>query len=201
MADKTVAITCEGFKIRRQDGNGFKQGELKDVPGLQEVSLEPDSGSEPIYADGVKKLNLYSGVTGATVTASLMQLSSEEREMFLGIKVEDGMELYTTDLVPPNVSVSWKYRCSDGSYIYFGLPKGNFNLPESKASTMEDKPEQQDQSEIEGSFVGRDSDKLVYTRVWSGTEGFDEAKFYEKIHGAPTAPTETVQPGETTPTA
>lgn len=185
--DKTVAITCEGFKVRRQDGNGFKQGNLTDVPGLQEVELELDQGSEPVYADGMKKLNLFSGVTGATVTASLMQLNKEEREMFLGVKVENGMELYTTDLVPPNVSVSWKYRCNDGSYIYFGLPKGNFNIPNTKASTMEDKPEQQDQIEIEGSFVGRDTDKLVYTRVHSSDENFDEQKFYDMVHGNATA--------------
>lgn len=201
MADKTVAITCEGFKARRQEGNGFQQGELTDVPGLQEIELELEQGNEPIYADGVKKLNLFSGITGATVTAALMQLTKEEREQFLGVKVENGMELYTSDLVPPYLSVSWKYRCNDGSFIYYGLTRGNFNIPNTKASTMEDKPEQQGQIEIEGSFTGRESDKLVFTRIWSKDPDFDEAAFYEKIHGAPTAPTETVQPGETTPTA
>lgn len=54
MADKKVAITCEGFKARRQEGNGFEAGKLTDVPGLQEIELELEQGNEPVYADGVK---------------------------------------------------------------------------------------------------------------------------------------------------
>lgn len=183
MADKKVAITCEGFKVRRQEGNGFEIGKLTDVPGLQEIELELEQGNEPVYADGVKKLNLFSGITGATVTANLMELNKEEREQFLGVKVENGMELYTSDLVPPYVSVSWKYRCNDGSFIYYGLTRGNFNIPNTSASTMEDSPEQQDQVEMEGSFVQRDKDKLVYARIHSADPEFDEAAFYKAIHG------------------
>ncbi|PTK64439.1 hypothetical protein BUZ40_03275 [Staphylococcus haemolyticus] len=189
MADKKVAITCEGFKVRRQEGNGFEIGKLTDVPGLQEIELELEQGNEPVYADGVKKLNLFSGITGATVTANLMELNKEEREQFLGVKVENGMELYTSDLVPPYVSVSWKYRCNDGSFIYYGLTRGNFNIPNTSASTMEDSPEQQDQVEMEGSFVQRDKDKLVYARIHSADPEFDEAAFYKAIHGDDTSVT------------
>ncbi|EGQ3323221.1 hypothetical protein G0U04_001790 [Staphylococcus pseudintermedius] len=192
MADKKVAITCEGFKARRQDGNGYKKGELTDVLGLQEVGIELEQGNEPVYADGVKKLNLFSGITGATVTANLMELNKEEREQFLGVTVDKGMELYKSDLVPPYVSVSWKYRCNDGSFIYYGLTRGNFNIPNSNASTMEDSPEQQDQVEMEGSFVQRDTDKLVFARIHSADPEFDETAFYKAIHGddaVTTAPT------------
>lgn len=183
MADKKVAITCEGFKARRQSGNGFEVGPLTDVPGLQEIELELEQGNEPVYADGVKKLNLFSGITGATVTANLMELNKEEREQFLGVKVDKGMELYTSDLVPPYLSVSWKYRCNDGSYIYYGLTRGNFNIPNTSASTMEDSPEQQDQVEMEGSFVQRDNDKLVFARIHSADPDFNEEDFYKAIHG------------------
>lgn len=183
MADKKVAITCEGFKARRQAGNGFEVGPLTDVPGLQEIELELEQGNEPVYADGVKKLNLFSGITGATVTANLMELNKEEREQFLGVKVDKGMELYTSDLVPPYLSVSWKYRCNDGSFIYYGLTRGNFNIPNTSASTMEDSPEQQDQVEMEGSFVQRDNDKLVFARIHSADPEFDEVAFYKAIHG------------------
>lgn len=195
MADKKVAITCEGFKARRQAGNGFEAGKLTDVPGLQEIELELEQGNEPVYADGVKKLNLFSGITGATVTTNLMELNKEEREQFLGVKVENGMELYTSDLVPPYVSVSWKYRCNDGSFIYYGLTRGNFNIPNTSASTMEDSPEQQDQVEMEGSFVQRDNDKLVFARIHSADPEFDEQAFYDAIHGTvTTAPEGTVTP-------
>lgn len=183
MADKKVAITCEGFKARRQAGNGFEVGPLTDVPGLQEIELELEQGNEPVYADGVKKLNLFSGITGATVTANLMELNKEEREQFLGVKVEKGMELYTSDLVLPYLSVSWKYRCNDNSYIYYGLTRGNFNIPNTSASTMEDSPEQQDQVEMEGSFVQRDNDKLVFARIHSADPDFNEEDFYKTIHG------------------
>ncbi|WP_353422538.1 hypothetical protein PYH72_13545 (plasmid) [Staphylococcus delphini] len=83
MADKKVAITCEGFKARVQDGNGadIQKGNLIDIPGLQEVGFELEQGNEPVHADGIRKLNLFSGITGATVTANLMELSREEREL------------------------------------------------------------------------------------------------------------------------
>lgn len=183
MADKKVAITCEGFKARRQEGNSYEAGPLTDIPGLQEIGMELEQGNEPVHADGVKKLNLFSGITGATVTANLMELNKEEREQFLGVKVEKGMELYTSDLVPPYVSVSWKYRCNDGTFIYYGLTRGNFNIPNTNASTMKDSPEQQDQVEMEGSFVQRDKDKLVYARIHSADPDFNEEEFYKAIHG------------------
>ena len=183
MADKKVAITCEGFKARRQKGNGYEAGPLTDIPGLQEIELELEQGNEPVYADGVKKLNLFSGITGATLTANVMELNKSEREQFLGVKVDKGMELYTSDLVPPYLSASWKYRCNDGSFIYYGLTRGNFNIPNTSASTMEDSPEQQDQVEMEGSFVQRDKDKLVYARIHSADPDFNEEDFYKAIHG------------------
>lgn len=185
MADKKVAITCEGFKARLQDGNGFKKGELKDVPGLQEIELELEQGNEPVYADGVKKFSLFSGITGATLTTTLMELSKEERAMFLGVNIEKGMEIYTSDMVPPYVSASWKYRCNDGTFIHYGLVRGNFNIPGTSGSTMEDSPEQQDQVEMEGSFIQRsDKDKTVYVRIHSGDPEFPgEEEFLKFIHG------------------
>lgn len=191
MADKKVAITCEGFKIRKQDGNGFEAGELKDVPGLQEIELELEQGNEPVYADGVKKLSLFSGITGATLTANLMELTKEERNEILGVKNDKGIEMYTSDMVPPYVSATWKYRCNDGSFIYYGLTRGNFNIPGTSASTMEDSPEQQDQIEMEGSFMQREEDKLVFARIHSADPDFNEEDFYKAIHGeVTTTPTE-----------
>ncbi|AID02997.1 hypothetical protein BE24_05290 [Staphylococcus xylosus] len=194
MADKKVAITCEGFMIRKQDGNGFEAGELKEVKGLQEIELELEQGNEPVYADGVKKLSLFSGITGATLTANLMELTKEERNEILGVKNDKGIEMYTSDMVPPYVSATWKYRCNDGSFIYYGLTRGNFNIPGTSASTMEDSPEQQDQIEMEGSFMQRDEDKLVFARIHSADPDFNEEDFYRAIHGevttTPTEPTE-----------
>ncbi|WP_432724616.1 major tail protein [Staphylococcus equorum] len=197
MADKKVAITCEGFKARRQEGNGFEAGELLDVPGLQEIELELEQGNEPVYADGVKKFSLFSGITGATLTTTLMELSKAERVMFLGVKLEQGMEVYTSDMVPPYVSASWKYRCNDGSYIHYGLVRGNFNIPGTSGSTMEDSPEQQDQVEMEGSFMQRSSkDKTVYVRIHDGDPEFPgEEEFLNFIHGTvTTVPEEPTEP-------
>ena len=84
MADKKVAITCEGFKARRQEGNGYEAGPLTDIPGLQEIGMELEQGNEPVHADGVKKLNLFSGITGATVTANLMELNKESKYVVFG---------------------------------------------------------------------------------------------------------------------
>lgn len=193
MANKKVVVSCEGFKARRQEGNGYTQGEIKDILGLQEVGYEVEQGSEPVFADSMRALTLQSGLTGATVTANLMELTTEERQEILGIKVQEGMEIYTSDAIPPYVSLSWKLKCSDGSFVHYGFARGNFSVPNSSASTMEDSPEQQDQVELEGSFIPRQDDKVLYVRIHDGAEGFTEQAFLDFIHG--TATTEEIPAG------
>ena len=62
--------------------------------------------------------------------------------------------------------------------------KGNFGLPSSSAETMEDgAPEQQDQVELEGTFIPREEDGYVYVRVHDQDPAFDEAKFMALVHG------------------
>lgn len=185
MAKKKVVIGCEGFTIRAQEGNGRKEaGEVMKIPGLQEIELEIESDQGKVFADNETALVLNSGVTGATVTGNFVELSSEERAELLGVTVENGIEKYLKDLVPPYVSASWKYRCNDGSYIYFGVTRGNFGLPNSSAETLEDEaPEAQDQVELEGTFIPRENDGLVYARIHDQSEDFDEETFMKLIHG------------------
>ena len=124
-----------------------------------------------------------------------MELTKEERNEILGVKNDKGIEMYTSDMVPPYVSATWKYRCNDGSFIYYGLTRGNFNIPGTSASTMEDSPEQQDQIEMEGSFMQREEDKLVFARIHSADPEFSEEEFYKAIHGeVTTTPTEDGEP-------
>ncbi|WP_049319251.1 major tail protein [Mammaliicoccus sciuri] len=187
MAKKKAVIGCEDFKITVQEGNGVTQaGTLFPIPGLQEVGLELESEQGKIFADNETALILNSGVTGATVTGNFVELSSEERAELLGVSIEDGMEVYKKDLVPPYVSASWKYRCNDGSFIYMGATRGNFGLPSSSAATLEDgAPEHQDQVELEGTFIPRE-DGVVFVRVHDKSQDFSEQKFMELIHGVST---------------
>lgn len=183
MAKDRVVMGCEGFKMRKQVGNGVEApGKLKDLPGLQEVGVETESEQEPVYADNIKALVLNSGITGATVTGNFMELSSEERAELLGVEIRNGMEVYNKDQVPPYVSVSWKYKCSDGSFIYMGAARGNFGLPDSKVETQEDKPEQKEEIEMEGTFIPR-NDGVVFVRVHDKAENFSEEEFLKLIHG------------------
>ncbi|MBO1214083.1 hypothetical protein J3T79_13390 [Staphylococcus nepalensis] len=182
MADKKVITGCENFTFRMQEGNGYEQGEVIKLPGLQEVGLELEQDQEKVYADNVSKLILNSGITGATVSGTFMDLTSEERSKLMGVEIRDGMEVYTKDLVPPYVSVSWKLKCNDGSYIHMGATRGNFSIPSSSASTQEDSPEQQDAPELEGQFVSRE-DGVVFVRVHDKAKDFSEDKFMELIHG------------------
>lgn len=187
MGKSKVVIGCQDFKMRQQIGNGREEvGEFMDVPGLQEIELEIESEQGKVFADNETALVLNSGVTGATVTGNFVELTSTERAELIGVEVDSttGAELYKKDLIPPYVSASWKYRCNDGSYIYFGVTRGNFGLPGSSAETMEDgAPEQQDQVELEGTFIPRE-DGLVYARVHDKAAGFSEEAFYNLIHGA-----------------
>jgi len=184
MAKQKVVIGCQDFAIRKQVGNGVeKPGELLPIPGLQEVGLEIEAEQGKVFADNETALVLNSGVTGATVTGNFVDLNSDERAELLGVKVENGMEIYSKDLIPPYVSATWKYRCSDGSFIHFGVTKGNFGLPSSSAQTLEDgAPEQQDAVELEGTFIPRE-DGVVYVRVHDKADGFSEQAFMELIHG------------------
>lgn len=185
MSKKKVVIGCQDFTVCKQVGNGYETaGEVLEVPGLQEIELEIESEQGKVFADNETALVLNSGVTGATVTGNFVELDSAERAELIGVEVdENGMELYKKDLIPPYVSASWKYRCNDGSYIYFGVTRGNFGLPGSSAETMEDgAPEQQDQVELEGTFIPRD-DGLVFVRVHDKASGFTEDAFYKLIHG------------------
>ncbi|MBN4909460.1 hypothetical protein IDG46_05695 [Staphylococcus sp. EG-SA-13] len=193
MAKKRAVIGCEGFEIKVQEGNGYEVGKIIPVPGLQEVGLELESEQGKIPADNEIAIILNSGVTGATVTGNFVELSSEERAELLGVSIEDGMEVYRKDLVPPYVSASWKYRCNDGTFIYMGATRGNFGLPSSSAATLEDgAPEHQDQVELEGTFIPR-ADGVVFVRVHDKSENFSEKKFMELIHGVST--TEAVPEG------
>lgn len=193
MAKKRAVIGCEGFEIKVQEGNGYEVGKIIPVPGLQEVGLELESEQGKIPADNEIAIILNSGVTGATVTGNFVELSSEERAELLGVSIEDGMEVYRKDLVPPYVSASWKYRCNDGTFIYMGATRGNFGLPSSSAATLEDgAPEHQDQVELEGTFIPR-ADGVVFVRVHEKSENFSEEKFMELIHGTTT--TEAVPEG------
>lgn len=184
MAKKKVVIGCQDFTMRKQVGNGIDEvGEMLAIPGLQEIELEIESEQGKVFADNETALVLNSGVTGATITGNFVDLESSERAELIGVKVENGIEMYSKDLIPPYVSVSWKYKCNDGSFIYFGATRGNFGLPSSSAETMEDgAPEQQDQVELEGTFIPR-ADGLVYARVHDGAEDFDEDAFLNLIHG------------------
>lgn len=186
MGKSKVVIGCQDFTMRKQVGNGIDVvGEMLPIPGLQEIELEIESEQGKVFADNETALVLNSGVTGATITGNFVELDSAERAELIGVEVDatTGAELYKKDLIPPYVSVSWKYKCNDGSYIYFGATRGNFGLPSSSAETMEDEaPEQQDQVELEGTFIPR-ADGLVYARVHDKAPGFSEEAFYNLIHG------------------
>lgn len=182
MADKKVITGCEEFRFTMQDGNGYDKGKTIKLPGLQEVGLELEQDQEKVYADNTSKLILNSGITGATVSGTFMDLTSEERSKLMGVDIEDGMEVYKKDLVPPYVSVSWKLKCNDGSYIHMGATRGTFSIPSSSASTQEDSPEQQDAPELEGQFVSRE-DGVVFVRVHDKAKDFSENKFLQLIHG------------------
>ena len=186
MGKSKVVIGCQDFTMRKQVGNGVDVvGEMLPIPGLQEIELEIESEQGKVFADNETALVLNSGVTGATITGNFVELDSAERAELIGVEVDatTGAELYKKDLIPPYVSVSWKYKCNDGSYIYFGATRGNFGLPSSSAETMEDEaPEQQDQVELEGTFIPR-ADGLVYARVHDQAAGFSEEAFLNLIHG------------------
>lgn len=161
-----------------------KVAESKRLPGLTSAKLELTNELKTLAADDGPYVVVSGGITEAKLTIETYDLTSEARQDFFGITVENGIEKYTKDLTPNDVAILFRTKMDDGKYVWVGLLKGKFNLPGLEASTIDGAPDPKADS-IEGSFVargGEDGTVLLIGR--EDAEGFSLETFKDMVFPA-----------------
>lgn len=184
---KVAKIGLSEFKYAKLNENDIIDAvtDIKDIPGLQEVKQTVSMDSETIFADDGPYLVLNSGITELKLEVGIVDIPTENKPDLLGVEIEDGMEVYKKDITPPYVAVSFRFKLSSGKYGYFGMVKGQFNLPSADMKTKGEKAEAQTDT-VEGNFVARDD--VMYIIGREDHPDFKYEEFMNKVYGGVSAP-------------
>ncbi|WGE00932.1 major tail protein [Bacillus amyloliquefaciens] len=155
-----------------------KAEDRKKMPGAIEAKLDVSSELTPLYADDGIYAVKSSGVSETKLELNLADLTTEMKRTLLGVKVVSGIELYHKDLEPPYVCITWRQKHHEKGYVYYALLKGKFGIPSAEGKTKEDKVDFQTDT-IEGQFLPRKEDGLVFLVGYDQNEGFSLDKFYK----------------------
>lgn len=155
------------------------EGEFK-IPGLTESKMTVTADTTTLYADDGPYLVIFNGISELKLEPTLMDIGSEDKNRMLGVPVGSGIEVYSQNLTPPDVAVYFKSQMDDGKFIHFGMLKGKFNLPGFEGKTKEDKVDAV-QDSLEGNFVARGDDQIMYVIGRDDNPDFDLAKFKSAV--------------------
>ncbi|MED1122452.1 major tail protein [Bacillus atrophaeus] len=167
------------------------------LPGAIEAKLDVSSELTPLYADDGIYAVKSSGVSETKLELNLADLTTEMKRTLLGVPVVAGIELYHKDLEPPYVCITWRQKHHEKGYVYYALLKGKFGIPSAEGKTKEDKVDFQTDS-IEGQFLPRKEDGLVFLVGYDQNKGFSLDKFYKLAYELehPTEEEESVELGK-----
>lgn len=127
------------------------------VAGAMTANINPNTSSATLFADDGP------ADTAATLGEITLELGMRDLDMatqaaLLGHTVgADGVLIRKGEDVSPYVAVGFRTLKSDGTYRYYWLAKGKFQVPSEDLTTKGDSIEFQTPT-ITGSFVKRDSD-------------------------------------------
>lgn len=153
----------------------------KKLPGMTSAKLEVTNELTTLMADDGPYAVLSGGITETKLTIETYDLTSEARQDFLGIKVENGVEKYNKDLTPNNIACLFRTKMENGKYVWFGLLKGKFNVPGLEVATVDGAPDPKADS-VEGSFVARgDEDGDIFYIGREDATGFDLTAFKKMV--------------------
>ncbi|MEC1646603.1 MULTISPECIES: major tail protein [Bacillus] len=159
-----------------------KASKIEDMPGAIEAKLDVSSELTPLYADDGIFAVKSTGVSETKLELNVADLTTEMKRTLLGVKVVDGIEEYHKDMEPPYVSITWRQKHHEKGYVYYALLKGKFGIPSVEGKTKEDKVDYQTDT-IEGQFLPRKSDGLVFLIGYDQNDGFTLEKFYQRAYG------------------
>ncbi|MCY8473291.1 major tail protein [Bacillus halotolerans] len=159
-----------------------KASAIVDMPGAIEAKLDVSSELSPLYADDGIFAVKSTGVSETKLELNVADLTTEMKRTLLGVKVVDGIEEYHKDMEPPYVCITWRQKHHEKGYVYYALLKGKFGIPSVEGKTKEDKVDYQTDT-IEGQFLPRKSDGLVFLIGYNQNDGFTLEKFYQRAYG------------------
>ncbi|WBY35857.1 major tail protein [Bacillus subtilis] len=159
-----------------------KASAIVDMPGAIEAKLDVSSELSPLYADDGIFAVKSTGVSETKLELNVADLTTEMKRTLLGVKVVDGIEEYHKDMEPPYVCITWRQKHHEKGYVYYALLKGKFGIPSVEGKTKEGKIDYQTDT-IEGQFLPRKSDGLVFLIGYDQNDGFTLEKFYERAYG------------------
>ncbi|KAF2424049.1 MULTISPECIES: major tail protein [Bacillus subtilis group] len=159
-----------------------KASAIVDMPGAIEAKLDVSSEITPLWADDGIYAVKSTGVSETKLELNVADLTTEMKRTLLGVKVVDGIEEYHKDMEPPYVCITWRQKHHEKGYVYYALLKGKFGIPSVEGKTKEDKVDYQTDT-IEGQFLPRKSDGLVFLIGYDQNDGFTLEKFYQRAYG------------------
>lgn len=137
----------------------------KKLPGMKSAKLDITNELVTVSADDGPYVVLSGGITETKLEIEVLDLTSDAREDFFGITVENGVEKYNKSLTPNDVACMFRTSDENGKAIWVGLLKGKFNIPGMEAQTKDGAPDPKTDT-VTGNFVarGEDGDVIVIGR-------------------------------------
>lgn len=153
-----------------------KTGGIKSLPGMKSAKLDITNELVTVSADDGPYVVLSGGITETKLEIEVLDLTSDARKDFFGIKVETGIEKYNKSLTPNNVACMFRTSDENDKAIWVGLLKGKFNIPGMDTKIKEGAPNPE-ADKVTGNFVarGEEGDVLVVGREGAG--GFNLETF------------------------
>lgn len=181
-----VKFGLSGFEYGVVDGENKVKAGTKKIPGMKSAKLNITNELVTVMADDGPYAVLSGGITETTLDIEVLDLPSDVRKDFFGIKVENGVEKYNKNLTPKDIACMFRTRMEDGKSIWVGLLKGKFNIPGMETETKEGAPDPKNDTTT-GNFVARggsedeadDGDILIIGR--EDTTGFSLEAFKKLV--------------------
>lgn len=137
----------------------------KKLPGMKSAKLDITNELVTVAADDGPYVVLSGGITETKLEIEVLDLTSDARQDFFGIKAEKGIEKYNKELTPNDVACMFRTSDENGKAIWVGLLKGKFNIPGMEMQTKEGAPDPKSDT-VTGNFVsrGKDGDVILIGR-------------------------------------
>lgn len=176
---KTVKIGLDKWEVATLGDDDQVVGTPVMAPGLVSANMALTVNSGNFQADDGLWAVLDGGISALSLTIGNADIKSEIKSVLHGLTLEDGMEIYKTDMVFPYVATIFRSRLNTGKYVWFGLAKGKFLPGGVDLNTRAETPTGQPDSVV-GNFEPR-ADGVTHIITREDNADFDLQKFRAKI--------------------
>ena len=159
-------------------------GTPKRLVGVNSVSISPENDSATLYGDNMA-LDTKSSTKERTITLEVARMPLENQAELLGYAYDSSTKKLAVngDAAAPNVAIMYELDTDEGKKWYYVFYKGKFAPSTEDANTRGDTLEYGLHS-VEGSFVARMDNKLVYEiKEAEGTDTTTATSWYASVGG------------------